>query len=433
MTPRIITPVSRPLCGSVRIPGDKSITHRAIILSALAKGTSRIDGYLPSDDCLRTVAAFRQMGVVFEEAMQDETPTLCVTATSKLSEPSDVIDCGNSGTTMRLLTGLLAGQPFFSVLTGDASLRRRPMRRLIDPLRRMGAEISGRADDHLAPLAIRGRRLFGMDHALPIASAQVKSALLLAGLTASGVTRVREPALSRDHTERMLSHFGLPCERQDGWIGVRGGAALTGVDIAVPGDFSSAAFFLVAGAVVEGSEITLDRIGVNPTRTGLVDVLREMGADISLTPRASPCGEPVAEITVRWRRLRGTTVSGDRLLSMIDEFPIFCVAAAVADGETVIRDASELRVKESDRIAAMAEALSAVGVTVEARPDGIRILGGGRIAGGICRTHGDHRVAMAMSIAALVADGPITLDDTDSIRTSFPDFMMQLALLTPSP
>ena len=430
MTPKTVMPVSRPLRGEVRIPGDKSITHRAVIFSALAKGTSRIDGYLPSDDCLRTVAAFRQMGVVFEEVVQDGMPTLRVMGTGELSEPSEVIDCGNSGTTMRLLTGLLAGQSFFSVLTGDASLRRRPMRRVIDPLRRMGAEISGRADDHLAPLAIRGRRLSGMDHALPIASAQMKSALLLAGLTASGVTRVREPAPSRDHTERMLSHFGLPCERRDGWIGVHGGGALRGVDIAIPGDFSSAAFFLVAGAVVEGSEVIVDQIGVNPTRTGLIDVLREMGADIVITPRPSLCGEPVAQMTVRWRRLRGTDVSGDRLPSMIDEFPILCVAAAVADGETVIRGAAELRVKESDRIAAMAEALSAVGVTAEALPDGIRIRGGGRLTGGGCQTHGDHRVAMAMAVAALVARRPIVLDDTDSIETSFPDFMAQLASLT---
>ena len=431
MTPTTFTPVSHPLRGTVRIPGDKSITHRAVIFSALAEGTSRIDGYLPSEDCLRTVAAFRQMGAAFEEGAHDGVPTLRVTGVGRrgLSEPSDVIDCGNSGTTTRLLTGLLAGQSFFSVLTGDASLRRRPMRRVIDPLRRMGAEISGRDDDRLAPLAIRGRRLSGVDHPLQIASAQVKSALLLAGLSASGTTRVREPAPSRDHTERMLSHFGFPCERQDGWIGVRGGGTLTGVDIAVPGDFSSAAFFLVAGAVVEGSEITVNHIGVNPTRTGLIDTLREMGADIVITPRASLCGEPVAEITVRWRPLRGITISGDRLPSMIDEFPILCVAAAVADGETVIRGAAELRVKESDRIAAMAEALSAVGVTAEALPDGIRIQGGGQIASGICQTRGDHRVAMAMAVAALVADGPITLDDTDSTQTSFPDFMAQLASL----
>lgn len=435
MTPKTITPVSHPLRGVVRIPGDKSITHRAVIFSALAFGTSRIDGYLPSDDCLRTVAAFRQMGVAFEEVRHDGAPALRVTGVGRrgLLEPANVIDCGNSGTTMRLLTGLLAGQSFFSVLAGDASLRRRPMRRVIDPLRRMGAEISGRADDHLAPLAIRGRRLSGIDHALPIASAQVKSAILLAGLTASGATRVREPAHSRDHTERMLSHFGQPCLRQDDWIGVQGGGGLTGVDVAVPGDFSSAAFFLVAAAVVEDSEITVDQIGINPTRTGLIDVLRKMGADISLTPRPSLCGEPVAEITVRWRPLRGITVAGDRLPSLIDEFPILCVAAAVADGETVIRGAAELRVKESDRIAAMAEALSAVGVKAEALPDGIRIPGGGRFTGGTCKTHGDHRVAMAMAVAAIVATGPITLNDTDSIQTSFPDFMTQLASLTARP
>jgi len=427
------SPPRRPLRGTVRVPGDKSITHRAVMLAALAEGESQIAGYLPSEDCLRTVTAFQQMGISIIAEHRAAFPILRVMGKGLrgLSEPDTVIDCGNSGTTMRLLAGVLAGQPFFSTLTGDASLRRRPMHRVVAPLRQMGARIFGRAEANFAPLAIAGGALAGVDYRLPIASAQVKSALLLAGLLADGTTRISEPLRSRDHTERMFEHFGIPCERQADGIGVRGGASFKGREITVPGDFSSAAFFLVAGAIVAGSEICIAEVGVNPTRTGLLDVLRQMGADLTVLPLASQCGEPVARIAVRASRLRGVGISGAAIPTLIDEFPILCVAAAVAEGETLIRDAAELRVKESDRIATMAAALSGMGVDVDVFPDGMRIVGGRPLSGFLCQTHGDHRVAMAMAVAGQVTEGAVTLDDTACIQTSFPNFMALLDSLGP--
>jgi 3-phosphoshikimate 1-carboxyvinyltransferase len=416
------------------------------MLAALADGhdgksrTSRITGYLNSEDCRRTINAFQQMGVGFSATtdMILDLPVLEVTGVGRsgLSEPNDVIDCGNSGTTLRLLTGLLAGQPFHSTLTGDDSLRRRPMRRVVDPLRRMGAKISGRNEGDLAPLTIDGRegqKLSGIDYRLPIASAQVKSALLLAGLFAEGTTRVAEPIPSRDHTERMFRHWGLPCEEPgDGWIKTRGGTPWDAKEVGIPGDFSSAAFFIVAASIKSESQIRLKSVGVNPSRIGLLTVLRKMGADFTLTPvdDLSTCGEPIADITVRSSPLKGVTLSREQLPSLIDEFPILCVAAAFADGETILSGAEELRFKESDRIATMCEALRNVGVTVEERPDGLRICGTRTLRGGICRTHGDHRVAMAMAVAALGAEGEITLDDTACIQTSFPGFMPHLNRLS---
>ncbi len=401
------------------------------MLAALAEGESRIAGYLPSEDCLRTLTAFRKMGVAVSTERQDDLPVLRVAGVGRLglSEPTDVIDCGNSGTTLRLLTGLLAGQRFFSALTGDDSLRRRPMRRVVDPLRSMGATISGREEARFAPLAIAGQRLSGIDYRLPIASAQVKSALLLAALFAEGTTRVAEPLPSRDHTERMFRYFGLPCETRDGWIEMRGGRSWGAKGLAIPGDFSSAAFFIVAASLVKGSEIVLDSVGINATRTGLLDVLKAMGADVTVTPLDDLCGEPVARIAVRSSSLKGVTIIPEQVPSLIDEFPILCVAAAFAHGETILSGAEELRVKESDRIAAMAEALGNVGVAVETRPDGLRICGNGYVRGGACRTRGDHRVAMAMTIAALAAEAPIALDDTACIQTSFPNFMPLLTSL----
>jgi 3-phosphoshikimate 1-carboxyvinyltransferase len=416
-----------PLVGTLTVPGDKSITHRAVILSALARGTSLIHGYLPSEDCLHTVAAFQQMGVSITS--ESDGSRLRVSGTGRLSEPHNIIDCGNSGTTTRLLTGLLAGQSFFSVLTGDASLRSRPMRRVVDPLRKMGGKIEGRGGGAFAPLAISGGQLVGIDYRLPIASAQVKSALLLAGLTASGITRVSEPMRSRDHTERMLRYFGVPLKEEEGWIRIEGGVELEGRPIEVPGDISSAAFFLVAGTILEGSHIHIRRVGVNPTRTGILEILKQMGARIEVTPLPETCGEPVADIVVRHGPLRATRIGGDIIPRMIDEFPILCIAAAMAEGETQIRDAAELRVKESDRIQTMADALQAMGVRVEIFPDGVSICGTGSLTGARCKTAGDHRVAMALTIAGLVADGPVEMDDTACIATSFPGFMAQLASL----
>lgn len=420
------------LRGTIAVPGDKSITHRAVIFSALAEGPSEVIGYLPSEDCERTIAAFQQMGIPIAVETVNGAPSLHVEGKGLwgLTEPAGVIDCGNSGTTLRLLTGLLAGKPFFSVLTGDASLRRRPMRRVIDPLRTMGAEILGRSGGNLAPLAISGKKLSGIEARLPIASAQVKSAILLAGLTASGVTTVSEPSRSRDHTERMLRFLGARFEENDGRLSIVGGASYPGKRIAVPGDLSSAAFFLVAGALVEGSEITIENVGVNPTRTGILDVLKEMGAEIAVRPVASLGDEPVADLTVRAGALRGTTVRGELIPRTIDEFPILCIAAAAAEGETVIRDAEELRVKESDRIAAMAKALRGMGVVVEEFPDGMRIEGSRKWRGTFCETHGDHRIAMAMTVAGLMAEGGNQIDDVACINTSFPGFIGLLSTLT---
>ncbi len=422
---------NRPLAGTMTVPGDKSITHRAVILSALARGTSPIHGYLPSEDCLHTVAAFQQMGVSITS--EPDGSLLRVSGKGLLSEPHNVIDCGNSGTTTRLLTGLLAGQSFFSVLTGDASLRSRPMRRVVDPLRRMGGKIEGRGDGAFAPLAISGGPLVGIDYRLPIASAQVKSAILLAGLTASGTTRVSEPLHSRDHTERMLHYFGVPLEwasqEEGAWIRIEGGVELEGRPIEVPGDISSAAFFLVAGAILEGSHIQIRRVGTNPTRTGILEILKRMGARIEVTPLPETCGEPVADIVVRHGPLRATRIEGNIVPRMIDEFPILCIAAAMAEGETHIRDAAELRVKESDRIRTMADALQAMGVSVAIFPDGLSIRGKGSFNGARCKTASDHRVAMALAIAGLVADGPVEMDDTACIATSFPGFMAQLDAL----
>ncbi len=426
------TPLKKhPLRGTVAVPGDKSITHRAVIFSALAEGPSEVIGYLPSEDCERTMTAFREMGVPISVEAVNGVPALHVEGKGLrgLTEPREVLDCGNSGTTLRLLTGLLSGQLFFSVLTGDASLRRRPMR-VIDPLRMMGAEILGRSGGNLAPLAISGRKLNGAEIRLSIASAQVKSAILLAGLTASGVTTLSEPSRSRDHTERMLRFLGARFEENGGALSIVGGASYPGKRIEVPGDLSSAAFFLVAGAIVEGSEITIRKVGVNPTRTGLLEVLREMGADVTVVPLGSLGDEPIADLTVRSSALHGTVIRGELIPRTIDEFPILCIAAAAAEGETVIRDAQELRVKESDRIATMARALRGMGITVEEFPDGMRIEGKKKWKGTFCETHGDHRVAMAMTIAGLLAEGGNEIDDVACINTSFPGFIGLLSTLT---
>jgi 3-phosphoshikimate 1-carboxyvinyltransferase len=426
-----ISPKKRPLRGTITVPGDKSITHRAVIFSALAEGPSEVIGYLPSEDCERTITAFREMGISISVETVKGVPSLRVEGKGLwgLNEPTGVIDCGNSGTTLRLLTGLLAGKPFFSVLTGDASLRKRPMRRVVDPLRMMGAEVLGRSGGNFAPLAISGKKLNGIDYHLPMASAQVKSALLLAGLTASGVTILSEPSRSRDHTERMLRFLGSRFEENNGRLSIVGGSSYSGKRIEVPGDLSSAAFFLVAGAIIEGSEITIRKVGVNPTRTGLLDVLKSMGANVIVTPLPPMGDEPVADLTVRSGPLHGTVIGGELIPRTIDEFPILCIAAAAAEGETMIRDAQELRVKESDRIATMALALRGMGITVEEFPDGMRIEGKKKWKGTFSTTQGDHRIAMSMVIAGLLAEGGNEIDDVACIDTSFPGFLGLLSKL----
>ena len=417
-----ITPVRR-LNGEIRVQGDKSISHRAVIFGSIANGVVTVTNFLPSDDCIATMRAFKAMGVSIEEPKRD-TLEIHGKGLNGLTEPPDILEMGNSGTSARLLCGLLSGQPFFSVMTGDSSLRRRPMKRVVEPLRLMGANIWGRSDGYYLPLAVKGGGLKGISYRLPVASAQVKSAVLLAGLYAEGKTSVEEAAPTRDHTERMLRYFGasLELEKDGKVITIKGGERLYARDIEVPRDISAAAFFMVGASILDGSEIMIKDAGLNPARTGIIDVLKKMGASINVSNIRDRSGEPVGDIYVRSSCLKGIEISGEIIPRVVDELPVLCVAAAVADGETLIKDAAELRVKESDRIAVMAECLSAMGVKVEVFDDGMRITGGKRLKGAICNSHGDHRIAMSMAIAGLVADGETIIEDTECIKTSFPRF-----------
>lgn len=411
---------ARALRGEIAVPGDKSISHRSIMLGSIARGVTTVSGFLRGEDNIATLDAFRAMGV----QIHDDGETLRIEGKGLhgLTEAEDVIDCGNSGTSIRLLTGLMAAQRFYTVLTGDRYLRRRPMRRVVEPLSRMGACIHGRDNGEKAPLAIVGRPLTGITHDSPVASAQVKSALMLAGLYADGATRVTEPHLSRDHSERMFRHFGARLETDAAGVTVYGGHELDGRDIVVPGDISSAAFFLVAALIVPGSELLIRGVGVNPTRTGILDILAAMGGSVELLDQREVSGEPVADLLVRSSALKGIEIGGDVVPRAIDEFPVICVAAALAEGTTVIRDARELRVKETDRIAAMAANLRAAGATITETADGMIIEGTGRLNGATVESFGDHRIAMSMLVAGLAASGAITVSDTECIATSFPTF-----------
>jgi len=414
--PLVVVP-GHPLRGILRVPGDKSISHRAAILGAIARGTTRVSGFLRAEDCLSTVKCLRALGASIEER-----GTELVIQGSPLQEPEEILDVGNSGTTIRLLAGVLAGHRFHSVLTGDASIRRRPMDRVADPLRRMGARISGRQGGRLAPLAIDGGGLRGIAFSTPVASAQVKSAVLLAGVFADGDTAVREPSQSRDHTERMLGAFGANVIRDGLTTRLHGPVDLHAHDIRVPGDLSSAAFLLVAAALIPGSDLAVADVGLNPTRTGVLDVLRSMGAGVEVRDLRDEEGEPVGTVAVRAGRLHGVTIGGDLIPRVIDELPVLAVAASLADGETIIQDAAELRVKESDRVEALARALGRLGARVEPQPDGLAITGTRRLRSGRVSSGGDHRVAMALAVAGLCADGPVTVDDPACIETSFPGF-----------
>jgi 3-phosphoshikimate 1-carboxyvinyltransferase len=426
---------AQSLRGVIALPGDKSVTHRAIMLASLAQGRSHISGYCRGEDCLNTMRAFQAMGIEIQES--PERLDVQGKGLWGLRESDVPIDCGNSGTGIRLLTGLLAGQDFFTVLTGDASIRRRPMGRIVRPLREMGAAIAGRRGGELAPLAVTGRKLTGMTYASPVSSAQVKSALLLAGLFAEGITTVTEPRASRDHTERIYRYYGIPCSQRGTTVSVEGrpSSGWPAKNLRVPGDFSAAAFFLVAGTIAPGSEITIRQVGVNPTRIGLLTILTRMGANIQVLNVREEAGEPVADLVVRSAALKGVSVSAEEIPHMIDEFPILCVAAAVAEGDTVVSGAEELRVKESDRITTMAVELRKLGVSMTERPDGMIIHGGGhtaRLTAATCDSHGDHRVAMSIAVAGLVAEGATTITDSGCIETSFPGFESKLLdLLTP--
>jgi 3-phosphoshikimate 1-carboxyvinyltransferase len=410
----------RALAGEFNVPGDKSVSHRAVMLAALADGASRIDGFLEGEDTRATAAIFAAMGVRIEAPSSSQRLVHGV-GIDGLRAPAVVLDCGNSGTAMRLLAGLLAGQGFDTVLAGDASLSRRPMLRVMAPLRRMGAHIDS-DDGECPPLRIAGGRpLRGIDFDSPVASAQVKSAVLLAGLNARGETVVREPHPTRDYTERMLAAFGWPVDFAPGTARLSGGHRLQACDIDVPGDFSSAAFFIVAATLVPGSSLLLRSVGVDPRRTGLLDALRAMGADIrQLDLRAGACG-PVADIAVRHAPLHGIDLPEALVADMIDELPVFAVAAACAAGTTRISGAAELRVKESDRIRAMAIGLQALGGRVRETPDGMLVEGGALCAGHV-QSLGDHRIAMAFAVAAQRADGEVVIDDVANVATSFPGF-----------
>lgn len=402
------------------MPGDKSISHRALMLGAIAEGETRISGFLDGADCRATLSILRELGVDIRAPAAGELQIRGV-GLAGLTAPVRPLDCGNSGTSMRLLAGLLAGQDFCATLTGDDSLRRRPMARIMKPLRDMGADIAAGEGDR-APLRITGRRpLDSIEYELPVASAQVKSAVLLAGLNARGVTRVIEPVPSRDHTERMLRGFGCPVERNGPVIGITGGSRLHGSEVRVPGDISSAAFLVVAAAMTPGAELLVRDVGVNPTRTGILPILERMGAQVVPENPREWNGEPVADLRVRGGRLHGTAIPPELVPPAIDEFPAILAAAAVAEGETLLTGAAELRVKESDRIAVMAEGLRALGIEAEPLPDGMRVRGG-RPRGGEIDSRGDHRIAMAFAVLGSRATGPVRILDTANIGTSFPDF-----------
>lgn len=409
------------LKGAARVPGDKSISHRSIMLGSLAEGVTRVQGFLEGEDCLATMKAFQAMGVAIEGPV-DGRVTIHGVGLHGLQAPRGELYLGNSGTSMRLLSGLLAGQVFDSVLTGDASLSRRPMRRVTEPLRAMGARIDT-TEQGTSPLYIHGGApLKGMYYNMPVASAQVKSCLLLAGLYAEGATSVREPAPTRDHTERMLAGFGYPVAREGQVVTIVPGGKLTACDIDVPSDISSAAFFMVGAAIAAGADLVLQHVGVNPTRTGVIEILKLMGARIEiLHPRAAG-GEPVADIRIRSSQLKGIEIPEALVPLAIDEFPVLFVAAACAEGETRLTGAEELRVKESDRIQVMADGLRVLGVDATPTPDGM-IVRGGPIAGGTVESRGDHRIAMAFAIAGLRATAAITIHDCANVNTSFPTFV----------
>lgn len=421
---------SGPLKGTIDVPGDKSITHRGYILGALASGNTVVRDPLRAHDTDSTLNAVASLGVKVER--KAGSVLISGGGLEGLSEPEGVLDLGNAGTGVRLMAGLLASCPFFTTLTGDASLRSRPMGRIVAPLRDMGAVIDGRKGGSLLPLSIRGGGLRAIEFTSPVASAQVKSCVLIAALSGAGETSFTEPALSRDHTERLLEYMGASLKRADNTLIIAGGQSLDGCDISVPGDISSAAFFLVAASVLEGSSVTLRRVGVNPTRTGLLDLLRAMGTDVVVDELPDEGPEPMADITVKGGgSLVGIDVPEEWIPSIIDELPLVAVAAAAARGKTVIRGAKELRVKESDRIASTVNMLDLAGVSVTEAPDGFVVEGGTGVKSADFTSHSDHRIAMASAVLTMMADSPGTVRDTDCVATSFPDFVQRMNSLAP--
>ena len=415
-----IEPIKKPISGEITVPGDKSIAHRAVIFGSIAKGRSRVFNLSGGDDNSRTVRAFRQMGVeIFRDG---EALSIEGEGWDGLRAPGECIDCGNSGTTMRLLSGVLAGRPFLSELDGDASLRQRPMQRIVDPLNLMGAKVRSKTDNGLAPLEIHGGNLTGVRYRMPVASAQVKSAIILAALQAHGVTTVEEPQKSRDHTEVMLRGFGGELGIDGARVTIEGGQSLRAQDVRVPGDISSAAFFLVAGATIPGSDLTIRNVGLNPTRDGIVEILRRMGATLECFNERYEAGERVADIRVRGGELKSVTVGPEMVARTIDEYPILSVAAALADGVTKFVDVKELRYKESDRITALSDGLRRLGIAVEEHEDSLSIEGGRRLKGGEIKSYGDHRIAMSFAIVGLCSEAGVAIDDAACVDISFPSF-----------
>lgn len=412
------------LKGTVKVPGDKSISHRSVMFGAIANGTTSVTNFLLGEDCLSTIACFRKLGVTIEQT--GNQLQIFGNGFDGLKEPVDVLDVGNSGTTIRLLLGILAGRPFHATLIGDESIGRRPMTRVTRPLAMMGADIDGRSSGEFTPLSIRGGNLTGIDYQLPVASAQVKSSILLAGLQAEGTTTVVEPSKSRDHTERMIRRFGGEVEENGLTIRLKGSQSLTASKVEVPGDISSAAFFLAAAAITPNSELFLKDVGLNPTRTGMIDVLKEMGADITVMPKDSDGFEPSGDIIIKTSNLKGVEIKGDILPRLIDEIPIIALLATQAEGTTVIKDAHELKVKETNRIDTVVGELSKLGASIEATDDGMIIHGKSNLKGGIVSSHGDHRIGMMLAVAALICKEEVFLERDEAISVSYPGFFRDL-------
>ena len=424
MKTRLLKSHSGSLEGTVAIPGDKSISHRSVMFGSISQGVTTVTNFLPGDDCLSTISCFRKLGVKIEEHASGEL-RIYGSGFQGLNEPKEVLNVGNSGTTIRLMMGILAGRDFFSVLEGDESIARRPMTRVATPLSQMGAKIDFR-NGGFAPISVRGGALNSFEYKLPVASAQVKSALLFAALQAEGETVITEPEETRDHTERMIRQFGGTVEKEGKNIKVKGGQNLKGTSVRVPGDISSAAFFLVAGAISEGSSITLENVGLNPTRSGIVDVLNEMGADLQILSQDLKAAEPVGTLLIRSSGLKGTTVGGEMIPRLIDEIPIIALLATQADGVTVIKDAAELKVKETNRIDTVVGELKKMGANIEATDDGMIIQGPTALHGASVSSHGDHRIGMMLAVASLISEGETILENPEAISVSYPKFFEDL-------
>ncbi|RBW70272.1 3-phosphoshikimate 1-carboxyvinyltransferase [Bacillus taeanensis] len=427
MLTRMLSPLQKPLKGELKVPGDKSISHRAVMFGAIAEGTTTVSGFLEGQDCLSTIACFKKLGITIER--KNDEVKIEGKGFNGLQEPTEILDVGNSGTTTRLMMGILASSPFHSVVIGDESIARRPMDRVTNPLREMGAHIDGRENGRLTPISVRGGKTHAIDYISPVASAQVKSSILLAGLQSEGTTSVTEPHISRDHTERMLESFGVSLTREGTKVSLEGGQSLKGTHIQVPADISSAAFFLAAAAITPGSDVLLKDVGINPTRTGIIDVLLEMGADLSVENERSFNQEPVADLRIKHSNLKGIEIGGEIIPRLIDEIPIIALLATQAEGKMVIKDAEELKVKETNRIDAVVEQLQKIGASIEGTDDGMVIHGKSTLHGAEVDSLGDHRIGMTLAVASCIANGEIRLKREEAIAVSYPSFFEDLALL----